>query len=238
MLRTEKRGVDIIKAFEGLKLQAYFCPAGVPTIGYGHTRTVTKADVTAGKRITPSEAEELLKQDLRTFEAAVWAATGGDLNQAQFDALVSLAFNIGVAGLKKSTVLKAHIRGDFESASRAFGLWNKSKGKTLPGLTRRRAAEAALYLEPEDAKALSEDMPQAIEEETPMTASRINQVSAVAGATAGVAAVAETVNTVSSLKAGVDSLGDWLLPVALLSIIVACGYIIYTRWEQRKKGWA
>lgn len=238
MLQTEKRGVDLIKGFEGLRLTAYLCPAGVPTIGYGHTKTVSKDDVQNRRRITPADAERLLKTDLKTFELAVWEATHGKVNQAQFDAMVSLTYNIGVAGFRKSTVLRAHLRGDYEAASRAFGLWNKAAGKTLPGLTRRRAAEASLYLEPEDEEALSEGMPQMVESETPMRSSTINQASAAAGATAGVAAVAETVHTVSNLKTGLTSLGDWLLPVALIAVVAACGYIVYTRWQQRNQGWA
>lgn len=135
-----QRGLALIKSFEGLALKAYKCPAGVWTIGYGSTGP----HVVPGKAITEKEAEALLLEDLSRFEAAVDAKCP-KATQNQFDAMVSLAFNVGSAGFTRSTVARKHNAGDHAGAARAFGMWNKAGGKVLAGLTRRRAAEAALY---------------------------------------------------------------------------------------------
>lgn len=136
-------GLAIIKQFEGLELKAYLCPARVWTIGYGSTGPHVKPGMT----ITEAQAEALLRDDLARFEAAAHSAAP-NATQNQFDAMVSLAFNIGIGAFQKSSVLRLHKAGDFAGAGRAFGMWVKAKGKTLPGLVRRRAAEAALYRKP------------------------------------------------------------------------------------------
>lgn len=136
------RGLALIKGFEGLRLAAYLCPAKVWTIGYGSTGSHVKP----GMVISEAEADGLLRRDLDRFEQAVDNAAPG-ASQAQFDAMVSLAFNIGVGAFLRSSVLRLHKAGDFRRAAEAFGMWNKAGGRVLPGLTRRRAAEAALYRE-------------------------------------------------------------------------------------------
>lgn len=141
-MKTGNQGIDLIKEFEGLRLTAYKCAAGVWTIGYGHTEGVTGAMV-----ITEATADELLARDLAKFEAGVSKLVKVELNQNQFDALVSFAFNCGLANLAKSTLLKklnATVPADQVAAE--FMRWNKAGGKVLPGLTRRRAAEAALFV--------------------------------------------------------------------------------------------
>lgn len=137
-------GLNIIKEFEGLRLKAYYCPAGILTIGYGSTGPHVKL----GMVITEAEADALLREDLDRFEDAVHVACPL-ASQNQFDAMVSLAFNIGIANFRKSTVLRAHKAGDHMTAANAFAMWNKARVKgvlqPLTGLTRRRAAEANLY---------------------------------------------------------------------------------------------
>lgn len=133
-------GLDLIKQFEGCRLTAYLCPARVPTIGYGHTGP----EVHVGHTITQADADRLLADDLDRFEHAVDGAAPG-ASQAMFDAMVALAFNIGIGGFLKSSVLRLHKAGDHRRAADAFGLWNKGGGKILPGLVRRRAEEANLY---------------------------------------------------------------------------------------------
>lgn len=133
-------GLALIKEFEGLRLSAYLCPAGVPTIGYGSTGP----HVRIGQRITEPEAEALLRKDLTRFEKAVDAKVP-NATQNQFDAMVALAFNIGEAGFGKSTVARMAAAGKHGPAADAFAMWNKAGGKVLPGLTRRRKAEADLY---------------------------------------------------------------------------------------------
>jgi lysozyme len=138
--RISAKGLDLIKEFEGLRLQAYKCPADVPTIGYGSTGP----HVRMGMTITEAEAEDLLVKDLARFEKVI-DEIGGTTTQGQFDALVSLAFNVGAANVARSTLLTMHKAGDYEGAAKQFARWNRAAGRVLPGLTRRRAAEAKLY---------------------------------------------------------------------------------------------
>lgn len=143
--RINAAGLAIVKRFEGLKLQAYLCPAGIWTIGWGHTGP----DVHKGLIITEAKAEQLLRGDLDRFELAV-ARMCPMANDGQFSALVSFAFNLGEESLKTSTLRRVHNEGDHAGAALQFARWNKArvngKLKVLSGLTARRAAEAALYL--------------------------------------------------------------------------------------------
>lgn len=149
-MKTSDRGVALIKTHEGLRLDAY--PDAVygwarVTIGYGHTSQAGPPNVTRGMRITADEADAILRSDLRKFEVAVTGMVHVPLTQSQFDALVSLAFNIGPAALASSTLLRKLNAGDYQGAADQFPVWNKSAGKTLPGLVKRRAAERALFLD-------------------------------------------------------------------------------------------
>ncbi len=135
--------LNLVKQFEGFEAEAYKCPAGVWTIGYGHTLNVRPNDV-----ITEAQASQLLKEELQSYAAKV-AKIVPVANQNQFDALVSFAYNLGVSTLASSTLLKKHIAGDYVAAQAEFSRWNKAKveGKmtVLNGLTKRRNHEAALY---------------------------------------------------------------------------------------------
>lgn len=142
MRTINERGLQLVKQFEGLRLKAYLCPAGVPTIGYGSTGKHVKM----GMEITEDEAELLLRRDLKRFEIGVAELIGDTPTTSdQFSALVSLAFNIGLGALARSTVLKRHNLGNPRGAANAFAMWNRAGGKILPGLIRRREAEAKLY---------------------------------------------------------------------------------------------
>lgn len=142
-LKIGAKGLALIKEFEGCELTAYKDPVGILTIGYGSTGPHVKPGMT----ITEAEAEALLKKDLARFESAVNKLTGGKVTQDQFDSLVAFAFNVGegAGGLKTSTLLREHNAGDFAEAAEQFKRWNRAGGRVLAGLTRRRAAEAALY---------------------------------------------------------------------------------------------
>lgn len=141
-METSKAGLDLIKSFEGLRLNAYLCPVGVLTIGYGHTGGVTKDQV-----ITEAEAGKLLKQDLTKFERAVKEYVKVELNQYQFDALISFAFNVGTANFKNSTLTKRLNAGEDPNTVAAEELprWNKGNKGELEGLKRRRTAEVELF---------------------------------------------------------------------------------------------
>ncbi|MGV6802398.1 MAG: lysozyme [bacterium] len=142
-MKISQRGINLIKRFEGLELEAYDDGAGIWTIGYGHTGP----DVQPGMTITAEQAEQLLKDDLVRFEQAVNSASKVTIHQTQFDALTSLAFNIGAAALKSSTAIKRMNKKDFIGAAEAITWWNKVAGEIWPGLVRRRTAEAELFLE-------------------------------------------------------------------------------------------
>ncbi|RHJ74417.1 lysozyme [Parabacteroides sp. AM08-6] len=129
-----------MKSFESLRLEAYRCPAGVWTIGYGHTAGVRRGDV-----IDEQRAEYLLAEDLKKFEDVVNRECP-HVNQNQFDALVSFTFNVGSGNFQKSTLLKCvKANPDNVNIRYEFSRWNKSKGMVLAGLIRRRKAEADLY---------------------------------------------------------------------------------------------
>lgn len=135
-------GINLIKTFEGCRLESYQDSVGVWTIGYGHTQGVY-----AGQRITQEEAEALLRADLKEFSKQVSALVGGNLvNQNQFDALVSFAYNLGVRNLKSSTLLKkVKSNPNDPTIADEFGRWVYAGGKKLTGLVRRRESEAKLY---------------------------------------------------------------------------------------------
>ena len=133
-----------LKKFEGLRLKAYKCPAGVWTIGYGHTGN----DVHEGLSITEYKATELLISDLNKFEVGVSLALGDTkLNQHQFDALVDFAYNCGLGNLRKSTLLKKikFNPENYVGIEVEFKKWNKGGGKVLPGLVKRREEEIRWY---------------------------------------------------------------------------------------------
>ena len=234
-MKISSAGLSIIKEFEGFRANAYRDPVGIWTIGFGTIRGVKPGDV-----VTRSEAERRLRHELVEYERAVERATGGNATQPQFDALVSFAYNVGVKGMAGSTVIKRHNAGDHQAAARAFGLWNKAGGKVWPGLTRRRAAEAALYAEPVMRSIADEPapMPQAIDPERPMTASTINRASVAAGTTATLAAAGEALQTVQGVRYGLQGLEDWIVPALLVVVVALCGYIVWERANQRKEGWA
>ncbi|MCD7971370.1 MAG: lysozyme [Candidatus Azobacteroides sp.] len=139
-MTTSKHGIDFIASHEGLSLTAYKCPAGIWTIGYGHTKGVKEGDI-----VTLKKAREFLKDDLKDAEKAVNANLSG-LTQNQFDALVSFVFNVGSGNFSSSTLLKkAKVNPNDPDIANEFAKWNKGGGKVLPGLTRRRKEEAELY---------------------------------------------------------------------------------------------
>lgn len=143
-MTLSQRGLDLIKKFEGLRLTAYKCSAGVDTIGYGHTGP----DVKPGLRITQEEAEKLLWRDTESAQQCVSSFVNVRLNQNEFDALVSFVFNVGPTAFVQSTLLRLLNSGaDRKVVSAEFARWIKAAGKPIPGLVRRRKHEKALFLE-------------------------------------------------------------------------------------------
>lgn len=144
-MKTSSNGRALIRNAEGDRPTAYYCPAGVLTIGVGHTGP----DVKPGMRITQVQSDTLLANDLVRFEKAVNAAVKVPLTQNQFDALVSFTFNLGAGALQSSTLLKLLNAGDYAGAAKQFAAWNKLRENGVltvsKGLTKRRANEAALF---------------------------------------------------------------------------------------------
>lgn len=162
-MKLSEEGLRLIKSFEGYHTRlkdgscaAYLCPAGVATIGYGCT-----VGVNLGMVWTEQQAEDALAKEVSRFEDAVNRLVTVPINQNEFDALVSFAYNCGEGALAKSSILRRLNKGDMAGAAQAFHLWNKGGGRVLPGLVSRRAREAALFLKP-DTKPEEPIMPQAV----------------------------------------------------------------------------
>lgn len=141
-MRIGERGIALIQDFEGLRLCGYLCPAGVPTVGYGHTKGVE-----VGQCYTLAQIDQWLLEDVKDAEDAV-NEFGSDfpLTQNQFDALVAFTFNIGVLAFRNSTLCRMLSAGNFDGAKDQFRRWNKVKREPVAGLTRRREAERALFV--------------------------------------------------------------------------------------------
>lgn len=139
-MKTSDNGIRLIKSFEGFRDKAYLCPAGVWTIGYGHTK-----DVYPGRIISKHDANISLQVDVSEAERIVCQNVSVQLSQFQFDALVSFVFNLGERNFVRSTLLMCLNSGDYVEASTQILRWDKADGKALPGLTRRRLAEKKLF---------------------------------------------------------------------------------------------
>lgn len=134
-------GMALTRSFEGLRLEAYLDQRGVWTVGYGHTGP----EVHAGLTITEAETEAFLASDIAGAVAVVNRLVTREISQNQFDALVDFAFNLGPASLARSTLLREVNAGDFVAAAKEFLLWDHVDGRVVPGLLRRRQAEAELF---------------------------------------------------------------------------------------------
>jgi lysozyme len=156
-MRIPEAALRLIREAEGLRLRAYRCPAGVWTIGYGHTGPVHGKPIGKGMAITKETAEALFVADIDAFASGLYALLPLPpyLNPNQFGALVSLAYNIGLGNFATSSLLKHLYTRDLAKASAAFGLYVKAGGKTLKGLVTRRARERALFDAPWTARAPS-----------------------------------------------------------------------------------
>ena len=140
-MKLGPQGAALIKDYEKCRLSAYLPTADdVPTIGYGHTRGVSMGDT-----CTQEQADAWFLEDVAWAEDCVNEAVKVELTQQQFDACVSLCFNIGCRGFKTSTLVRKLNDGDYEGASLQFLRWDKQRGKVLAGLTRRRMAEVRLF---------------------------------------------------------------------------------------------
>lgn len=152
-IKPSQAAIDLMHEYEGFSLKAYPDPGsrdGKPvTIGYGSTRDENGNPIKLGDVWTKERADAVFARDLNEFAKGVAdALRGAPTKQSQFDAMVSLAYNIGLDAFRKSTLLKRHLVGDYAGAKAQFGAWVYNDGKKLNGLVRRRKAEADLYAKP------------------------------------------------------------------------------------------
>ena len=146
VMSTSQNGIDLISSFEGCELVAYLCPAKVWTIGFGTTVYPNGVKVKKGDTCTLEQAKQFKAHDLKRFEKTVNDLVKVSLTQNQFDALVSLTYNIGTGAFEKCTLLKKLNVSDYQGAADQFTVWNKGGGKVLQGLVNRRAKERELFL--------------------------------------------------------------------------------------------
>lgn len=232
--------LNLIRSSEGLKLTAYMCPAGVPTIGYGHTKGVTKAQVDAKRTITKAQADTLLDEDLDATAAAVDKIVAAPVSQRQREALISFVFNVGIGNLKSSTLLKKLNAGDYAGAADEFLKWNKAtvKGKkvVLPGLTARRSAERTLFL------GASGAMPQAVASGEPKSLASSKTIAGGVIAGAGVAGSIGVQQIIDALAAAQGPLTEMAATMEMaryaLAFVTLAGsaLTIYARIADRKAG--
>ncbi len=139
-MNISKEGLSLIKKFEGCELEAYLCPAGVWTIGYGHTK-----DVKEGDKINRDEADYLLQEEMIEYESYINDFVEVPLEQNQFDALCSWVYNLGPTNLKNSTMLRVLNEDKYTDVPQEIKRWNKAGGEVLDGLIKRREAEAKMF---------------------------------------------------------------------------------------------
>ena len=145
-MSVSNKGVDLICEFEGKRLVAYYDGVGIWTIGFGTIKYPNGVRVNKGDTCTLDQAKEYMHHDLIEFEHTVNSSVKVPLNQNQFDALVSLAYNIGSSAFKSSTLVKKLNAGDYQGAADQFNVWINAGGKRMQGLVNRRDREKLLFL--------------------------------------------------------------------------------------------
>jgi|TARA_R110000787_G_scaffold26369_3_gene73836 lysozyme len=139
-MKISEEGKALIKKFEGCKLEAYLCSAGVPTIAFGRTKNVKLGDT-----CTQEQADAWLEEELEEYTGYVSDAVTQTLQQNQIDAMVAWTYNLGPSNLRSSTMLQVLNEGKLQEVPQQMRRWNKANGKVLPGLERRRLAESMLF---------------------------------------------------------------------------------------------
>lgn len=245
-MQVNQQGLELIKEFEGFRSKSYKCSAQVWTVGYGHTSAAGPPAVGPMTEVTLAQGEEILRRDLRTFERAVDGAVKVELTPNQFSALVSFCFNVGPGAFRGSSVLKAVNARQWSEVPRRLALWNKAGGKVLPGLVRRRAAEAALFLEPEKNRSSLKAIEADEARETPEEPRGKKPIESTTNIAAGAAGVAGSVAAISDISSGAARtaenattiwgvLGAWAPWIALVVIAVAVMWIIHERNKKSRE---
>lgn len=236
-LRLSKKGQKFVQSFEGLFLSAYRDPIGVVTIGWGHTNHHLP-HFQMGDTWTKEKCEEVFRADMKLFEDEVKKQVKVPLTQGQFDALVSFTYNCGGGNLAKSSLLRKLNAGDYEGAAQQFQYWNKAGGRVLPGLTRRRLAEALMF---RDTTPTVKAVETTSVDEVDRPDKSIFKSKIVQATTAvGIGDAANTLSDVASAQDSVKHLGLWdqivhiaHMPSVWIGLAVLCGVgaVIYWRWK-------
>lgn len=215
--RINAAGLALIKQWEGCRLEAYKDVAGVWTIGYGSTGP----HVIPGMKISRDEAERLLRTDLRRFEDGVARLVKVELNENQFSALVSFAFNVGLGAFQKSTLLRRLNAGDYDAVPAQLMRFSYAGGKRVAGLANRRAAEAGLWSK---GAFVASNFVSATND-TPRKVKRGSLLTTAAGAGAAISDAAGQLAPFAGLS-------DWLTYVFVGLTLAALGYTVWTMWKR------
>lgn len=268
-LTLSDKGAALVKSFEGClhpidrtgtKFRPYVCPAGVLTIGWGHTNDNGRRFKT-GDIWTKGECDAEFRADMKRFEKAVCRRVKVAMTQSQFDALVSFTYNCGEGNLSRSGLLRRVNAKDFDGAAREFAKWNRGGGKVLNGLTRRRAAEAELFrtgnhelvhAEYKGTPEYHDPCPQQVDvppgTPKPMATSKIGNGSisiGLGGVAEAANAASDAVNQVKAVKQGAEELGvaDVLGQLVTMpsfwiavAIVATAGLVWYWRHQHAQEG--
>jgi lysozyme len=215
-MRINAETIALIKHFEGCKLTAYRDPVGVWTIGYGLTTgALPGVSVGAGMTIAQEQADDYLTQVLTRFSEKILPGFTRKPTENQFGAFLSLAYNIGFGGFLKSTALRRFNAGDDQGAVEALQWFNKAGGKVLPGLVRRRAAEAALFMRgapQSDVEAERPDQERGLTQSTTLQAASATAVATATSAVTAISALDGTAQLIAIVSAVVAALGiAWMM---------------------------
>ena len=234
-MRISQAGKDLIISFEGIRLQAYKCPAGVWTIGVGSTQP----PVSPGEEITKKEAMDRFDRDLVKFEKAVDRLVTVPLTQNQFDALVSFTFNVGEGALAKSTLLKKLNAGNYDAVPAELMKWTRGGGKELPGLVRRRRAECAMWRGVEERGKPNIDEsriePDAPKPKKTMAKSKEGNAAILTGGAAAVSAASEVSRQVKETGDSLTTMLDMVKnPTFLLLLLIVIAAVAIWYWRRQR----
>lgn len=219
-MQMTNEGLALIKRFEGFRGGAYRDPVGVWTVGYGHTSMAGPPSVSEGLQVSRAEADAILRRDVENFARDVTASLSVALAPAQFSALVSFAYNVGIGNFRSSSVLKAVNAADFAAVPRRLQLWTKAGGRILPGLIKRRAAEAELFLSAAADDAVAPGAPVEAVEGKRAYRSTTN-LAAIISALAGIAST-----LLASAREAVNVLGGPLPGLVVMAVMVGAAWWI------------
>jgi lysozyme len=225
-MQLTPEGLELIKRFEGFRGEAYRDAVGVWTIGYGHTSMAGPPQVREDMRISRAEAARILARDAGDFAEGVRKLLTRTLPDHQFSALVSFAYNVGLDNFRRSSVLKAANAGDTSAVARRLQLWVKAGGRVLPGLVRRRAAEAAMYAGRGPDGPAAQGAVQCVQGK-PLLASTTNLAALLAAFSGTVTGLSASFRDIAAITGGE--------PTALLLMSLMLGAAAWIIWQRRLK---